>query len=81
MNERDGTVVVSACGTGRLWEMAISGYNISVQSFEEMDLDEILVEDDIREEENVIKNIRDFSALEKSITRLLLALLITAITF
>ncbi|CAB9530201.1 hypothetical protein SEMRO_2786_G337030.1 [Seminavis robusta] len=32
----------------------------------EMDLDEVLVEDDIREEENAIKDIRDFSALEKS---------------
>lgn len=31
-----------------------------------MDVDEILVEDDILEEENVIKDIRDFSALEKS---------------
>lgn len=35
-------------------------------SIETMDFDEILVEDDIREEENTIRDIRDFSALEKS---------------
>lgn len=31
-----------------------------------LDFDEVLVEDDIREEENGIRDIRDFSALEKS---------------
>ena len=31
-----------------------------------MDFDEVLVEDDIQEEENAIKDIRDFSGIEKS---------------
>ncbi len=31
-----------------------------------MDIDQILVDDDIREEEDAIRDIRDFSALDKS---------------